>query len=314
MKRYFVLILGILIFYNCKAQYQSVLGDTNQYWKVYKEHVSLGVEVYADSIYLGESFQFNGHEYVEKYSMQSKNYQPPIPTGYLREDTVNGKLWFLTNTSSSGSEHLVYDFTLSIGDTFDIPALGPIRFVVQERDTILGRQKILLRSIYDSIDIMYPFLTNYLYQIDTLIFYEGIGSSLGLDNRLYRDIITGEKSKLLLCHFKDSIQTFQHQLSDSLSFLGQCDTTTPPNMITSTENKLIQKASIFLSPNPTNGILKLQTQAQVQSIEVYNLQGQKVQEISPRTRKWELPEKSGLYLIRIQDVKGRVYTEKVIKN
>ena len=60
-------------------------------------------------------------------------------------------------------------------------------------------------------------------------------------------------------------------------------------------------------------MVNLKTTEKLQSIEVYNLQGQKVQEVNAKERSWQLPEESGLYLIRMQDVKGNVYTEKVIK-
>ena len=76
-------------------------------------------------------------------------------------------------------------------------------------------------------------------------------------------------------------------------------------------NQLRKKLSVY--PSPTSGMVNLKTTEKLQSIEVYNLQGQKVQEIKPQKRSWELPEESGLYLIRLQDEEGKVYTEKVIK-
>ena len=36
-------------------------------------------------------------------------------------------------------------------------------------------------------------------------------------------------------------------------------------------------------------------------------------EINPTQSQFELPEESGLYLVRIQDEKGNVFSEKVIK-
>lgn len=34
---------------------------------------------------------------------------------------------------------------------------------------------------------------------------------------------------------------------------------------------------------------------------------------SPQDRSWQLPEEKGLYLIRLQNKNGDVYTEKVIR-
>ena len=77
-------------------------------------------------------------------------------------------------------------------------------------------------------------------------------------------------------------------------------------------NQLRKKLSVY--PSPTSGMVYLKTTEKLQSIEVFNLQGQKVQEINPIERIWELPQQSGFYLIRIQDEEGNVYTEKIIKN
>lgn len=79
------------------------------------------------------------------------------------------------------------------------------------------------------------------------------------------------------------------------------------------ENLDFRVKTLEVYPNPTSGIINLKTTESIHSIEIYNLQGQKVQEVNPLKRSWELPEQSGLYLIRIQDGEGNVYTEKVIK-
>jgi hypothetical protein len=84
-------------------------------------------------------------------------------------------------------------------------------------------------------------------------------------------------------------------------------------MITSIVKKKYQEESLQLYPNPTSGQVSLTLEKKLQSIETYNLQGQKVQEVNPKERTWQLPAQSGLYLIRLQDEEGRVYTEKVVK-
>jgi hypothetical protein len=66
-------------------------------------------------------------------------------------------------------------------------------------------------------------------------------------------------------------------------------------------------------PNPTNGWVNLKTTAPLNSIEVYNLQGQKVQSINPSKRSWQLPQESGLYLIRMVTEDGEVVNKKVVK-
>src|SRR5690606_1753827 len=100
--------------------------------------------------------------------------------------------------------------------------------------------------------------------------------------------------------------------NDSQTIYPDSTTACQP-IITSIDKKIYQEKSLQLFPNPTPGQVSLTLDRNLQSIEVYNLQGQKMQEINPKERSWELPEQSGLYLIRIQDGEGKVYTEKVVK-
>jgi hypothetical protein len=79
------------------------------------------------------------------------------------------------------------------------------------------------------------------------------------------------------------------------------------------ENLGFEEETFEIYPNPTKGIVNLRTKESLISIEIFNLQGQKVQEINPEERSWILPAQSNLYLIRFQDIEGNVYTKKVIK-
>ena|SRR5690554_7205260 len=219
------------------------------------------------------------------------NAQISISTfGYLRNDSANKKVWL--RFPNSNQDTLFYDFDFNIGDTIrngDFYMSPPFNQVVDSVDTVyLGGH--YRRKLYYSNPCGSPG------EYDFII--EGIGAKTGFSFNSSCGLAGTINS--LIC------------MGDSLGGIYPDSTTC--NLITSISKKFQVKSEIKLSPNPTNGILKLQTQAQVQSIEIYNLQGQKVQEVNSKKRKWELPEKSGLYLIRIQDEKGRVYTEKIIKN
>lgn len=75
-----------------------------------------------------------------------------------------------------------------------------------------------------------------------------------------------------------------------------------------------KKLEAAIYPNPSKGQVKVVAKVKLQGIAVYNLQGQLVQQINPKKRSWELPDKSGMYLIRITDENGNYFTEKIIKN
>ena len=69
---------------------------------------------------------------------------------------------------------------------------------------------------------------------------------------------------------------------------------------------------ITFSPNPTNGLLNIQTDKAIQSVAVYQLDGQKVTEQTGNTV--ELYDVSaGIYILHICFTDGSVYIDKVIK-
>src|SRR5690606_20174495 len=102
---------------------------------------------------------------------------------------------------------------------------------------------------------------------------EGIGSTLGLFNSTF---CSGGGSKTLICMSVGNKTVYP----DSTYPTCQLITSVPEN------NIQLQVYSIY--PNPTERGVHLSTTAKLLNIEVYNLQGQKVQEINPRKRKWEL--------------------------
>lgn len=71
-------------------------------------------------------------------------------------------------------------------------------------------------------------------------------------------------------------------------------------------------SAITFSPNPTNGLLNIQTDKAIQSVAVYQLDGQKVTEQTGNTV--ELYDVSaGIYILHVYFADGSVYIDKVIK-
>jgi hypothetical protein len=163
------------------------------------------------------------------------------------------------------------------------------RLIVETIDTVFYGNRYRKRFNLSDPNVSPGFV------IDFLI--EGIGSGTGFAQQIGRQFYG---SYSLDC------------VSDSAGTVYP-DTNTRCNLITSLDDESIRSQEFTISPNPTNGYVKLEFQEFLKSIEVYNLQGQKVQEVNSKERSWELPEQSGLYLIRLQDEEGRVYTEKVVK-
>ena len=80
------------------------------------------------------------------------------------------------------------------------------------------------------------------------------------------------------------------------------------------EESLKPKAeSLKLYPNPTSGLLNIESEENLSRIEIYNLKGQKVKEVNPTESQFELPQESGLYFIRVTTQSGEVVNKKVVK-
>lgn len=98
-------------------------------------------------------------------------------------------------------------------------------------------------------------------------------------------------------------------------FNGSCRDTSACISVTSVGLSEKQyKTSLIVYPNPTSEIININFKEKLQSITVYNIHGQKVQEIDPKKNSWSLPNKKGIYLIRLEDHEGNFSFEKVIRN
>jgi hypothetical protein len=66
-----------------------------------------------------------------------------------------------------------------------------------------------------------------------------------------------------------------------------------------------------LFPNPVNDVLNIETNVGIQSVQIFNIHGQKV--ISSNKKQiivFDLP--AGIYLVRIQDVENNIVTKKIV--
>ena len=68
---------------------------------------------------------------------------------------------------------------------------------------------------------------------------------------------------------------------------------------------------VALYPNPVNDLLNIETVLELQSVEIYNIQGQKV--LSSNQKQINVSNlAAGMYMVRIQDADNNIATKKVI--
>lgn len=136
--------------YSQHSDYIS-LADTNKVWNVFENMIWWG-ETYSFSL------ERDDEEDKEAYFSVFKKQNGIIieKSGYIREDTIQKKVYFLINEE----EFLIYDFSLQVGDVFTTYG-----WEVENIDSIL---------LDDG-----QYRKRWVYWQDNF-WIEGIGSSLGL--------------------------------------------------------------------------------------------------------------------------------------
>jgi len=195
--------------------------------------------------------------------------------GAMREDTLARQIYFVPKDSSN--EHLIYDFSLSVGDTLPSFIAG-----------VYGLSDLTVSSI-DSIligtDYRKVFNSNSLNS-----FVEGIGSLAGL-----LEIQILEITPQLICFTHDSIELYHY-------FPGiDCD------LVTTINDPQFENSIINIFPNPFRTFCTLHVDSKSIFI-LYNCLGIEVKRIvcfegSNLFEREELP--SGLYFYEVSNAKYR---------
>ena len=68
---------------------------------------------------------------------------------------------------------------------------------------------------------------------------------------------------------------------------------------------------VALYPNPVRDVLNIETNLDIQSVEIYNIQGQKV--LSSNQKQINVSDlAAGMYMVRIQDAENNIATKKIV--
>ena len=122
---------------------------------------------------------------------------------------------------------------------------------------------------------------------------------------LYLGSLFGETGSRYI-GYVDDLQIYNYALSNAeVTNLYTNNTLSSSDF---TENNI----EVSLYPNPANDILNIEMTSDVKSIEIYNIQGQKV--LSSNQKQINVSNlASGIYMIRIQDVDNAIATKKIVK-
>lgn len=220
-----------------------------------------------------------------------------LPTSiYVREDTVNRRIFYKSTYSSA--EHLIYDFSLNVGDT----ALTQSLLIVQSIDTVnIGgvlRKKINF-SHNEDIDVGFRNGANYQQELSWI---EGIGSTQGL---IYPICIREYGANVLVCYSSnDSVIYHNSHFTDCF----------PSNTIATPETI----APVTAYPNPAKDRITFDFGgAQFETLQVINTAGVVVREVRLGGQtQYSMPINglpSGVYVYRLQNeetaTQGKIVVE-----
>ena len=233
---------------------------------------------------LGDEIEFEGQTYRELTVLYDElNYT--VPFGLLREDNkrVYLKRW------SPGLQHFMeeevyYDFNLQVGDWFSVGDEVEPGFI-----QVMAIEEVVLED--GSVRNKYVFNEGWgVNPEEPEVWIEGIGSLSGIHWR-YIPGWTASGFAYLQCYFED----------DNLVWTGgEC--------WDDVEETAAEQVSVYPNPAKENVLIKGIEPTEVQ---VYNALGQLVKTVRDANEipVTDLPE--GVYLLRITDVEGKVYTNKI---
>lgn len=262
--------------------FEYILGDTLINTKTYKK-------IYHQYFY--------SNTYIVA---PDSNLQQPNIIGYLREDTLEKKVFFVDRFFNFPNEELLFDFSLNLGDTLNnsfiqLMSSGEIDSITSI--TLINNDTF---KVFHLDNHVLPVIG----EIEANFMIEGIGGPGGLYNPFYGVGLSGyQEERTIVCFQKDSINLFE-----SCSY---------PNYITSSyANFKIYNFEIY--PNPTFGQVSIRFDELKKApfVKIRNQLGQIVidkQYNNTNQIDLDLDVPNGVYFLQIES-EGEIVTKKIIKN
>lgn len=276
--------------------YQSMFGggvDSSTQWMFAWGNL-WGVT--TDTVYVEKDTTVNGLKYKKIVSTSISLY-----AGLLREDTTVGKVWYRDvgyhHKASDTVEKVAYDFSLNIGDTFDISNCklgfaGPYPDslnIVDSVKVINGLKYIYFKAQYEYGE---PF---------TII--EGIGSNMGIFSKTGACYNTID-GMYLLCSYKSGIKTSY----TNLHYNGVCYVYTDVKDYNLADNKI----TIYPNPSIDKVLIRNNTGLQLSKVTIYDVTGRKItQTKNTETINVETLQ-AGYYQLRVYTVNGQVIVKPMV--
>lgn len=332
MKKSYILILSLIFASSVFSQTYKPMLKEGKTWEV-KHHPGFHQSSLPDIDYTlffleGDSL-IDSTQYFKLHSYNvtlNISHQGPITypstsnfTGILlREDTILKKIWardpfpLSMQFSFPGSQHdslevLIYDFSLSVGDTLWSANWNNAWFVTTPNGNVYWKNQN--RAIIDSIgqttlgnnEIVRVF---YLTPIDPfgslgpITIIEGVGGTNGFRYPFNHEF---ENSIDLLCVNDNGTALF-----------GWCN-----SVILNLNDQKVNSTSFKIYPNPTSDRIISIEGKELESVKIHDITGKLIIKATPKTDKTTIDlnnQPQGIYFIRAEFKNGDITTKKLIVN
>ena len=275
-----LLLLLLAVAGTAKAQsYQSYFAADSTRLNVYMEVID-----YCHTFYLtirsADTVNINGNQYVKGVPHGRHGYNYEYEDFYFTEDTTTGRLYRYSPVLDDIV--LICDMSLSVGDNFyytdyDYGDSYATVYNVTYED---GKKVIHLTDCFSS-----------------WVFQEGCFPSY-LPIGILKDYSV-MCSSYLLCEYKDGEQVFANQEFETC-------------YITDVSVREQNRQQVLLYPNPAKETVLIEG-TNAFEVQVYNALGQLVKTVRDSNAISVADLSHGVYLLRITDMNGMVYTDKITK-
>ncbi len=278
-----LLLLMLAVAGLAKAQdYEPIIQEGNE-WHTLDVIVNPGFPPnhhYSTLIHwISDDTLVDGIRYTKVLETRNGEGTPRL-AALLREE--NGNVW----KRESSTDLLLYDFTAQVGDTVrfgDFAESFVVDSISFEQIGGVDRKKIWFGLEYD--------ITGEPYAIET--WTEGIGSDMGLLFSGWYYVSGGYYRAL--CFHQNGELVWQNE------YYGTC-------MIDAVEEMDISPISLY--PNPTSEVVHIEG-VEAAEVQVYNSFGQLVKTVHDANDIPVTDLLQGVYLLRIADADGNIYTNKI---
>ena len=285
MKRHLIILAAMLICSAVQAQdYEPIIQEGNE-WHTLDVIVTPGFppnDYYSTLVHwLSDDTLVDGVRYTKVLETRNGEGTPRLAT-LLREE--NGKVW----KRKSATDILIYDFTAQVGDTLRFGDFQEFDYFVVDSISIEQIGGTDRRKFWFGLE--YDFMGEPV-AIET--WTEGIGSDMGL---LFSGwyYTTGGYYKALCFHQNEEL-VWQND------YYGTC-------MIDAVEEEVAPAVSVY--PNPASETVRIEGIGPAE-VQLHNALGQLVKTVenTHEINVAGLPQ--GVYLLRIRDEEGKVFTAKL---